>query len=81
MSQQHDSSQSGQSGEDQHVQRARELLRTNAGFRDAMRQDPDAALQAHNLQLSEPVRQRVSNLDWNVSDEEMIQRSNQKMPS
>lgn len=78
MSQQQNSSQSG---EGQQVQRARELLRTNADFRDAMRQDPEAALQAHNIQLSEPVRQRVSNLNWNVSDEEMIQRSNQTMPS
>lgn len=77
MSAQQGASQS----DDAAVQRARELLRTNAAFRAALRRDPDAALQSHGIQLSEAVRQRLSRLDWNISDEEMLQRSNPAMPS
>jgi len=48
-------------------------------FRDALRRDPQAAVAAAGVTLSEDERAALGTIDWNLSDEQLAERVSKGM--
>ena len=61
-------------GNQEAMQQLADRFINDAGFREQMRQDPEAAAEREGLALDEEDRQTLRSVDWNGSDEQLNER-------